>query len=105
MRIIWSRIFFMRIEGIKYGGLGLSKPYGNMIKNRKRRITDQLLGKLLEGLTAKDLIRVLETIREWEQGRARRLAWLGRRPYELSQLREAEVRGSNPRGPTILSVY
>ena len=87
-------MYATKIKGIKYRDLGLSKPHGNMIKNRKRNITDTLFDKLLEKLSAKDLILVLETIREWEQGRARRLAWLGRRPHT------AEARGSNPRGPT-----
>gem|GEM_PF-3343777 len=44
--------------------------------------------------TIKKIMKDLKTEGLNKSG-ARRLAWLGRRPYE------AEVRGSSPRGPTI----
>ncbi len=48
--------------------LGISPEYLNMIKNRKRRISDELLEKLLEKLTAKDLLEfatATNMIRGW----------------------------------------
>ncbi len=95
-------MYATKIKGVKYSELGISRAYGNMIKNRKRSITNELLERILEKLTAKDLLVVLYSVKELgigfkEDMRARRLAWLGRRPDE------AEVRGSNPRGPIIFS--
>ncbi len=93
-------IYATKIKGVKYKELGITPAMGNMIKNHKRRVADDLLDKLLEKLTAKDLIQLTLLLKQWNTGSkpewARRLAWLGRRPDE------AEVRGSNPRGPTFL---
>ncbi len=91
-------MYATKVKGVTYRELGISSAMGNMIKNRKRRVSDDLLDRLLDKLTLKDLIAIAEAYRVWTgalgPGRARRLAWLGRRPYT------AEVRGSNPRGPT-----
>ena len=86
-------LYATKYKGITYRELGITRAYGNMIKNRKRRVTDELLEKILEKLTAKDLLLLTNSYNEYTG--ARRLAWLGRRPDT------AEVRGSNPRGPTI----
>ncbi len=86
-------LYATKYKGITYRELGITRAYGNMIKNRKRRVTDELLEKILEKLTAKDLLLLANSYNEYTG--ARRLAWLGRRPDT------AEVRGSNPRGPTI----
>ena len=91
-------LYATKVKRITYRELGISPAMGNMIKNRKRRVSDDLLDRLLDKLTLKDLIAITTAYREWTgaqgpQG-ARRLAWSGRRPHT------AEVRGSNPRGPT-----
>ncbi len=89
-------LYATKYKGITYRELGITRAYGNMIKNRKRRVTDELLEKILEKLTAKDLLLLTNSYNEYTGNNgARRLAWLGRRPDT------AEVRGSNPRGPTI----
>jgi len=49
-------IYATKIKGIKYKELGITPAMGNMIKNRKRRVSDDLLDKILGKLTAKDLI-------------------------------------------------
>ena len=91
-------MYATKVKGVTYRELGISPAMGNMIKNRKRRVSDDLLDRLLDKLTLKDLIAIAEAYRQWKgpegPSGARRLAWLGRRPYT------AEVRGSNPRGPT-----
>ncbi len=97
-------IYTTKVKGVPYSRLGLSKAYGNMIKNKKRRVSDPVLEKILETLTAKEFIDIAltlmaEPMQSLKTGgakrfRARRLAWLGRRPDT------AEVRGSSPRGPT-----
>ncbi len=102
-------MYATKIKGISYRDLGLSKPHGNVIKNHKHSITDQLFNKLLETLTAKDIILLLKTIREWMQGRARRLAWLGRRPYEQLGGKRARLGGGpgfkSPRAHYIILMY
>ncbi len=79
-------IYLTKIKGVNYRELGITRAYGNMIKNRKRRITNELLDKILEKLLAKDLLILMYSLKEIENGNenpwARRLAWLGRRPYE-----------------------
>jgi hypothetical protein len=47
-----------------------------MIKNRRRRVTDDLLDRILEKLSAKDLLILVKTFNEYiGDKRARRLAW------------------------------
>ena len=91
-------LYATKVKRITYRELGISPAMGNMIKNRKRRVSDDLLDRLLDKLTLKDLIAITTAYREWTGAQgpegARRLAWSGRRPHT------AEVRGSNPRGPT-----
>ncbi len=87
-------IYATKVKGIHYRELGITRAYGNMLKNSRRRITDDLLDKILDILSAKDLLIIMYSLNEIGiDARARRLAWLGRR------LDEAEVRGSSPRGP------
>ncbi len=86
-------IYATKVKGIRYKQLGITPAMGNMIKNRRRGVSNELLERILSMLTAKDLIDLAIAYHEWENG-ARRLAWLGRRPHT------AEVRGSSPRGPT-----
>ncbi len=91
-------LYATKVKRITYRELGISPAMGNMIKNRKRRVSDDLLDRLLDKLTLKDLIAIVTAYQDWAGAQgpegARRLAWLGRRPDT------AEVRGSNPRGPT-----
>ena len=91
-------IYATKIKGVTYRQLGITPAMGNMIKNRKRTISDDVLLRILNVLTLKDLLDIIQAYNEWDktspQPGARRLAWLGRRPHT------AEVRGSNPRGPT-----
>ena len=91
-------MYATKVKGLTYRELGISRSYGNMIKNRKRRVTDDLLDRIPNRLTAKNLLLLVKTYYEYTGGGrwARRLAWLGRRPHT------AEVRGSNPRGPITL---
>ena len=82
-------IYATKIKGIKYRELGITSATGNMIKNGKRRVSDDLLERILEKLSAKDLIQVTLLLKQWSNGEApewaRRLAWLGRRPDEAEQ--------------------
>ena len=80
--------------------LGVSRAYAYQLRTGKRTPSQELLLKALETMTAKDLLELARLLAEYHggpgKGWARRLAWLGRRPHT------AEVRGSNPRGPTKL---
>ena len=89
-------VYATKVKGVRYGELGITPAMGNMIKNGRRRVSDEVLERLLARLTAKDLLDVVKDLKAGSEsiGWARRLAWLGRRPHA------AEVRGSSPRGPT-----
>ena len=82
-------VYATRVKGVSYRELGVSSAMGNMVKNRRRRVSDEVLNRVLEKLTAKDLLELLHSLRGGPSS-----SWLGRRPDA------AEVRGSNPRGPT-----
>ena len=89
-------MYATKVKGITCRELGITSAMGNMIKNRRRRVSDEVLEKLLAKLTAKDLLDVVKSIKAGggSVSRGPSSSWLGRRPDA------AEVRGSNPRGPT-----
>ena len=85
-------VYAWKILGIKPSDLGISNSYANMILNRKRKISEELLLKILERITAKDLLEYLVAISGLGPVSRRSSAWLERRPGK------AEVPGSNPGG-------
>ena len=82
----------MERYGIKPKDLGIKPRYKNMLKRGERRPSKELVDRLMKLIESKT--KKAGNNEDNEGVGARRLAWLGRRPYE------AEVRGSNPRGPT-----
>ncbi len=76
--------------------LGITRSYAHQLRRGERQPSQELLNRALETMTAKDLLQLVRILGDYHgECWARRLAWLGRRPHT------AEVRGSNPRGPTI----
>ncbi len=80
-----SLLLYAVSKGCTSRDLNLSPSYLYLLKKGQRRITDTVMEKILKYLTVYDFF-------EW----ARSSVWLERRPDA------AEVRGSNPRGPTTL---
>ena len=83
----------MKEYEIKPKDLGIKPRYKLMLKRSERKPSVDLVERLYALIKekSKNEDNIIKTT--GEEG-ARRLAWLGRRPYE------AEVRGSSPRGPT-----
>ncbi|MEM0015001.1 MAG: hypothetical protein QXD22_05245, partial [Zestosphaera sp.] len=75
-------VYATKVKGVRYGELGITPAMGNMIKNGRRRVSDEVLERLLARLTAKDLLDVVKALKVSDESieGARRLAWLGRRP-------------------------
>ncbi|MEM0453857.1 MAG: hypothetical protein QXO98_04295 [Sulfolobales archaeon] len=69
-------MYATKVKGITYGELGITAAMGNMIKNRRRRVSDGVLEKLLAKLTAKDLLDVMKNLKAYIKSisGARRLA-------------------------------
>ena len=86
----------MERYGIKPMDLGIKPRYKNMLKRGERRPSKELVDRLMKLIGSKT--KKAGNNEDNEGVGARRLAWLGRRPYE------AEVRGSNPRGPTTQNI-
>ncbi len=90
------RAFFLyawKVKGLKPRDLGITPAYANMIKRGKRDVSKPLCEKLLQVLTAKDL---LETLLALPPERAAVAQLAERRPGK------AEVPGSNPGGGSTL---
>ncbi|MEM1680400.1 MAG: hypothetical protein QXZ56_04165, partial [Sulfolobales archaeon] len=81
-------MYATKVKGITCRELGITSAMGNMIKNRRRRVSDEVLEKLLAKLTAKDLLEVVKSIKAGggSVSRGPSSSWLGRRPDAASQL-------------------
>lgn len=55
------RLIVIKVEKHSSRNLGISLEYLNMMKNGRRRVSDEVLKRLLEGLTAKALLELMVT--------------------------------------------